>query len=203
MPTDNFRESGFKVPARSRLEVRRAAHGLLDYMSIQYGWQKPYVLIIDLIELWGSFDDSGESGRVPNYEVIDDTELPDRAAEFIPSDNLLRVRQSVWNAATDGMGSERETLAHELGHIVLTHPQPTLARAYNYFHRVEPETDSEYQANWFLDEFLMDVREMSISDGVSDLVERFGVSEAGAARRIRELILERSAKRADFTKPKR
>lgn len=201
MPIDTFRETGFRVPKLTRLDVRKSAQALLDYMTIHYGWQKPYVPIVDLIELWGSCDDSGEPGCAPNYDVVEDAALPDCAAEFIPGENLLRIRQAVWNAATDGVGSDRETLAHEMGHIVLGHPPPSLARAYNYFHRVEPETDSEYQANWFLDEFLMDVRGISIADGVSDLVKRFGVSEAGAARRIHELILERAVKRTLLTKP--
>lgn len=45
MPINTFRETGFRVPKLTRLDVRKSAQALLDYMTIHYGWQKPYVPI--------------------------------------------------------------------------------------------------------------------------------------------------------------
>ena len=81
-----------------------------------------------------------------------------------------------------------------MGHVKLNH-HAAAGLYYEEFVTVDPETDSEHQANWYADELLMDSRKIDLAvDSIPDVMRRFRVSEAMAVRRLRSLILEMGAK---------
>lgn len=185
----NFKRSGFVVTHRSRVAVRARAHHVLDYAQRAFGWSGVPFPITELLEIW-----STECGPVagedsPNLDVYEPGEMPHAAAEFVPHLNVIKVSNDIWDAACDGDGESRSVLAHETGHVCLSH----YAAAGLYDNSIViPATDSEHQANWFADELLMDCRKIDLSiDGTDALQRRFLVSRAMAARRVRELMLER------------
>lgn len=193
-----FRETGFRVPTRTRLEIRERAQYLRDFVASEYGFVGDRFEVVRVIEKWGLMRAFGDAAH-PDYLVVDDIELPGRAGEFRPRDeqldgdeheNLFVFRRSVWDAACEGDPEARETLGHELGHCVLEHPKVTLARAY-HDEPVQWYSDSEWQANVFMDELLMDSRLIINATSWEEIVRRFGVTEESAIRRVRELINEK------------
>ena len=196
-----FRETGFRVPARTRPQIRRRAQFLRDFAASEYGFVGDAFEVVRVIEKWGLMRALGDAAH-PDYLVVDDRELPGRAGEFRPRDkqldddeheNLFVFRRSVWDAACEGDPEARETLGHELGHCMLEHPKVTLARTYSD-ERVQWNTDSEWQANVFMDELLMDSRLIAGSRGWGEIVRRCGVTRQSAIRHIRELMNERKGK---------
>lgn len=184
-----YRQSGFVVAHRTRQDVRDEAHLLIDRVKHATGASSTPFPICGLIELWGSECGSRPGIDVPNFDIVEPEDLAHADAEFDPVSNLIRIDQTVWDAASDGDADGRWTLAHEVGHVVLKH----YAAAGRYLEGqiVHPDTDSEHQSNWFADELLMDSREIDIHrDGTSAIVTRFRVNEALATRRIRELVLQ-------------
>lgn len=151
-----------------------------------------------LTELWGAEHDwDGRVGETPpNFELFEPSELPHADAEFDPVENVLRIDDSVWDAACVCEPESRWILAHEIGHVWLGHYAAAGLYGDEYT-IVDPDTDSEHQANRFADELLMDDREIDPSaDGYAAIMRRFRVTQAMATRRLRELAHEGRAKRA-------
>ncbi|MDB5985233.1 MAG: hypothetical protein JWR16_286 [Nevskia sp.] len=185
----HYRQAGFRVTRRNRQNVRAMAVAVLDAINARTGWSSAPFPISRVLELWSAESGPTVGDHPPNFDVMTATELPHCDAEFLPHLNLILVTEAVWDAATSHDPAARWVLAHEVGHAVLRHH--VAAGLYDDVSRVEPEKDSEHQANWFADELLMDLRLFNpTTTGTDALIEIFGVSELMAARRIRELILE-------------
>ena len=190
-----YRRAGFPVARRSRRDVRLVAHYLLNHVSKEIGWLADPFPIVDLLELWAAECGPTVERDRPNIDICEPDEIPHADAEFIPHRNVIRIDRQIWDDASDGDPLCHWILAHETGHVLLKH----YASAGLYrdgFKAVDPETDSEHQANWFADELLMDSRKIDLStDGTTALIQRFSVSSAMAVRRLRELILESGSAR--------
>lgn len=190
MTDHRYREAGFIVPSKPRAIVRSTAHYLLDYVSQEFTWATAPFPVCALLELWASECGPRVGQHPPNLDIRDPHELPNAAAEFVPHLNTLRVDCDVWDSACNGNAESRRVLAHEIGHVVLKHYAAAGLYRDNQV-AVNPETDSEHQANWFADELMMDSRLIKCSsDGVLAIMQRFDVSEGMATRRLRDLILE-------------
>ena len=87
-------------------------------------------------------------------EVVEDEELPGRQAEYIPMDNAIRVKCSVYEAAVDGHWWARSTLAHELGHYYYHDEQSVRYAKRDVLTAVPVDEDPERQANIFAAELL-------------------------------------------------
>ena len=193
-----FRETGFRVSGRTRLQIRQVAHHLRDFSAREYGLDGSAFDVTGLIEKWGLLRARGSVDH-PDYLIVEDDELPGRAGEFRPSDghtddddheNVFLFPRSVWDSACDGYPEARETVAHEIGHCVLRHPKLTYARAY-YDETVIWRTDSEWQANVFKDELLMDSRLVPTAERLESVVRHFNVTQETAIRHTKELMNER------------
>lgn len=190
----HYRQAGFRVSHRSRKNVRARAISVLDAINSRTGWSSAPFPISRVLELWSAESGPTVGDHPPNFDVMTAAELPHCDAEFVPHLNLIRVTEDVWDAATSHDPAASWVLAHEIGHAVLRHH--VAAGLYDDTSRVEPEKDSEHQANWFADELLMDLRLFDPAiTGTGALIKMFGVSEPMAARRIRELILESRSSR--------
>lgn len=50
------------------------------------------------------------------YEIVEHSEMPDKEGETIPSLNTIKIREDVYEKATQGDGRARFTILHEVGH---------------------------------------------------------------------------------------
>lgn len=117
-----------------------------------------------------------------DVEIVDDNsnELAiNEYAKYIPSENIIKIKQSVYDGAVDGNGKDRFTLAHELGHAIL-HRELALSRCDR-----KPKTyeDPEWQANEFAANVLCPMNEISNKD-IFKIAETYGVSLEVAQNQI-------------------
>ena len=121
-------------------------------------------------------------------EVVDDTdaEVSGIQAEYIPRLNVIRVKQSVYDAAVCGHWWARSTLAHELGHYYYHDEQNVRYAKLAPFEKVPPDFDQERQANIFAAELLAPLH---LIEGMSvkQVGDACGVPYAIADRQIRTL----------------
>ncbi len=85
-----------------------------------------YFPIVDLLEnLPNLFPDTGI-----NYEIVEDDALPTNThAQYDAKENVIRIKNSVYERACDGYGRDRMTIAHEIAHfLLLTYSGLTLSR---------------------------------------------------------------------------
>ena len=129
-----------------------------------------------------------------SLEVLDDSDLPGVYAEYIPSINVIRVKNSVYDAAVSGHWLARSTLAHELGHYYYHDEHSVRYAKFDYLEKLPPDFDPERQANIFAAELLAPI---NLIGGMSkeQIGKEFGVSYALAKRQ--QLSLIRIRKRQD------
>lgn len=87
-------------------------------------------------------------------EVVEDEELPGIQAEYVPVDNTIRVKCSVYEGAVAGHWWARSTLAHELGHYYYHDEQSVRYAKRDGGAKVPADEDPERQANVFAAELL-------------------------------------------------
>lgn len=87
--------------------------------------------------------------------VIDITDdgMDNIYACYIPQENTLKIRTSVYERACDDVGRDRFTIAHEIGHYFLHRKGVILSRRDSG--HVESFYDPEWQANTFASFILM------------------------------------------------
>lgn len=138
----------------------------------------------------------------PEFILVpeEDPDLLGRAAETIPELHMIRVKQSIYDAACRGRYWARIVMAHELGHylfhgdenVAYAHPAPG--------ERLPDEIDAEKQADIFAAELLVPVH---LIDETSEYLvsKHFGVTKGiariqmGQARRVRKRHQHRTAQR--------
>lgn len=123
----------------------------------------------------------------PEFMVIpvEDHELPGRAAETIPDEHMIRVKQSIYDAACQGSFWSRLVMAHELGHYLL-HGEENVAYAHPALgEHIPDEVNAERQADIFSMELLVPVH---LIDETSDYLvsKHFGVSRSVARSQMNQ-----------------
>jgi len=112
----------------------------------------------------------------PDYEwsIAEDEELGEAHGITYPDQSHIRIANRVYLGAARGMGRDRFTIAHEIGHYIF-HRSSTPAFL--------PEgasvpifRDPEWQANTFAGEFLVCSKHLDGCHEAPDLTERFGVT---------------------------
>lgn len=134
----------FKVPPRSRAEIREVAQML--HRSIRFS--APPFPIVEFTELVLPRVLEGFSfGVLPIDEMGESVH-----GSTFPSERLIYLREDVYLGAVAGRGRDRMTLAHEIGHLFLhntgMHREMPSAQIRRY-------EDSEWQANCFGGELLV------------------------------------------------
>ncbi|RQW70335.1 ImmA/IrrE family metallo-endopeptidase [Halomonas sp. YLB-10] len=157
-----------KVTPQSRESIQCEAQSFRDTLELS----APKVPIVHIYEVLQHVAEDEL-----DLEVLEDDELPDEEAKTFPDTRLVQVRQSVYDAAFDGHARSRFTLAHELGHYFMHRDQPaSFSRATNF----PIFCDSEWQADRFASELLIDRRLFDSSWSVEQIMETFGVSRKAA-----------------------
>ena len=137
-------------------------------------------------------------------EVEEDENMPGIQAEYLPTENVIRVRQSVYDAAAAGFWWARFTLAHELGHYYYHDERSVRYAVLDLGQRMPPDFDPERQANAFAAELLVPI---NLIEGMSikQIANDCSVSYTVAKRQLFALsrIRKRQEKKRQVKKKKR
>lgn len=136
--------SEYVVEPKSRWQLRQLANVLRDKLGLHDTLFFPIVELLDLMcELFEGF----------SYEIVPDSEFP---PNIHGDTNILkqhiRIKESVYNGAANGVGRDRMTMAYELEtfpHINSASREPALGR--RGFLKVGPLVTSNAQANTLQD----------------------------------------------------
>ncbi len=175
---------GYKVPPQSTNDIRGMAHEFKSILGVS-GARFPVIKIIEILAAQGFID----------LEIVEDLEAEgittleaSSSGDLIP---VIKLQEDVYgNACKNNISGRRArfTIAHELGHVVLH------SNALRSLHRETDRTgehktyeDSEWQADTFASELLMDNRYIEKGDTEADIVERFGVSPTAARVKLEKL----------------
>lgn len=150
-----------KVAPKSRKEIWSYVKNIRMVLGIE---NKYYFNIVNFIE-------KILPCIMPDFvlEIVPDDELKDKYAETLPLQFLIRVRESTYNGACNGINRDRFTLAHELGHLLMHRQDISLAQYCNK-NQIAAYEDAEWQANIFAAEILApsylvkDLDEIKISE---------------------------------------
>lgn len=52
------------------------------------------------------------------YEIVEYSQKPDKEGETTPSQNIIRIREDVYEKTVQGDGRARFTILHEIGHLL-------------------------------------------------------------------------------------
>lgn len=169
---------GHKVKPKSIVIIRKVAQSIKDLFGIKDEYV-PIVLLIELLHERGMLE----------LEIQQQTEMLSDYGLSYPQRNKIIIREDVYNSAVADNGFSRFTLAHELGHLILHKQEFVLARnKHGGEHKVYE--DSEWQADKFAQELLIDSRKVKAHYGVDDIKKKFVVSHKAASVAYRALIRE-------------
>lgn len=155
-----------EVPARSEAEIFKLASTVRADLKIT----ADDFPIIEFLELgMPQFFD----GFI--FEVGTMAQMGSNHGLTIPAENVIRLREDVYERCCEGRGRDRFTAAHELGHYLMHRNAPIK------FHRAEQGRlpaylDSEWQANRFAGGLLMPEPLMRACNSLHEVTQRFGVS---------------------------
>lgn len=112
-----------------------------------------------------------------DYEYVEDEMLPAGVyAYYDPGENKLYVLNSVYVRASEGVGRDRFTLAHEVGHYLLHYDGLAYARSTT---EIPAYCNPEWQANTFASAFLIP-KSLTMSMSVEEIVDTCKVSYQAA-----------------------
>jgi hypothetical protein len=131
-----------------------------------------------------------------NFHIAEVDELQQCAAFAVPEQNLVVVRQDVYEGLFAGEVFSRSTIVHELSHIVLRHAVTLHRGAPVGTH--EFYEDSEWQANALMAAIMMPVAACAAADSASQLAMMCGTSTQAATYRIDNLVKRKVIPEKDF-----
>jgi Zn-dependent peptidase ImmA (M78 family) len=129
-------------------------------------------------------------GQIADYVRVPDLCLPDAESKFDPDRRIIFLRESIYLAAERGDSRARWTVAHEVGHVVLSHERTrnrsgapgTIERIASTIRR------DEVQAHRFAAALLAPFHRANFSPQTSaqQVAMRFAISSDAANRRVEE-----------------
>lgn len=172
MVTQLKRPRGIWVPPLDRGIIRRFANAIREIAKIT----TPRLDALDFLER-----ELHERGIY--FDVVEAEEMGKDHGRSLPADNMILLREDVYEGLCQESGRDRFTVCHEIGHLILKHGV-SLARTTARDRVHTWITDSEWQADNFAAEFLMPVEPLvRLCTEPSDVVEVFGVSLQAARNR--------------------
>lgn len=169
---------GFVVRPRGRAAIRRVAAGIREHLGLD-SRSIPIVHVLEKVlpELYPEY----------SFQVYDKLEMEERFGPgnygiTLHCEDAIILRDDVYARALNGAPRDRFTAAHELGHYLL-HKEEGLAMPKRSNEKIPYYRDSEWQANTFAGEFLVDTKNLIALDlmHVEDIRVAFGVSLKTAA----------------------
>lgn len=180
------------VSPRTRENIRRDTFLFRKKLGMEQTAYFPIVRFLELV--------LPQSDPTFSFEVVEDEELRGIQAEYIPHLNTIRVKNSVYEGATDNNWWARSTLAHELGHYYYHDEHSVRYAKLDLGQRIPPDYDPERQANIFAAELLAPLH---LIKGLTapQISKTFGVSRTIANRQL--LALDRVTKRQEAAKQRK
>ena len=172
------RKLGKRVAPASGAIIRDRALSFRDVI----GQRRPYVKVVQLLEILQDID-------FLEFEVVEDHVLGEEEAISFPDQSFMRIKQMVYDKAANDDGHCRFTIAHELGHLLMHEGQASYARGTTGEHPIFE--DSEWQADTFASEFLIDQRLIPANANEDVIIEMFGVSRSAAEHRLTKFRREK------------
>lgn len=140
--------ANFRSQPMSRLSLRKYARSVRKELHMDNDLYLPierfFEILPKLFEKEGFWTDI-----VEDYEID-----PSIHALYIPEENCIRVKNTVYERACAGYGRDRMTLAHEIGHYLLVGASKVEFHR-SYGEQVRPYEDPEWQAKCFAGELLI------------------------------------------------
>lgn len=163
---------------QSRIKIRKFTEEIRKKVGCDNQFFFPILRLLDVMPT--IYEDVGFE-----YEIVDDDVLtPSVQGDMDILNNYMRIKQSVYDGAYKGKGRDRYSIAHEVGHFLLTNVagvglQRNLQNSY-----VRICEDPEWQAEVFAGELLIPMR---LVKGMSpeEIVEHCKVSLSAAKTQIR------------------
>jgi len=170
------------VPPKSEAEIFELARGVRQFLRIESdAFPIAQFLELGMPQIFQGF----------SFEPWSMQEMGDNHGLTIPSENKIVLREDVYDGMCRGVGRDRFTAAHEVGHYLMHRHVPIR------FHRaggarLKAYEDSEWQANRFAGALLMPEDRMKPCRSLVEVAGRFGVSMQAAE--IHNKILAKKGK---------
>lgn len=169
---------GHKVKSLQIKHIRDVAQHVKDSFQITGG----YFPIVELIELM-------HQSEAIELEIKERHEMPNDYGLTYPKRNQILIREDVYDLAVSGDGFGRFTMAHELGHLFLHRHETVYARnEHGGCHKTIE--DSEWQADKFAQELLIDTRILVPTNNAYQIADMFGVTIKAGDTAYRSLLRE-------------
>jgi len=166
---------GFLVPPLSKAAIFEAARDVRSPFKAVFG-SDPYIRIDRVLEVLPELLDGFE------LQVCERHEMGDLHGETEPSNRIIRLRSDVYDGMCRGVGRDRFTAAHELGHLMLHSMAPTFARRSS--RGAKAYCCSEWQADTFASAFLIEEEALQRCRSIEEVQATFGVSFSAAKCRF-------------------
>ncbi len=163
-----------KAHPRSKLSIRLIVKQIRKILQIDNHEKIDVIRLLEFV-ICPTFEIS--------LHIIKEEDMQDKYAEYSPIEQVIRIREDVYNRATEGVGRDRFTISHEIGHIFLHSNNIAMARSNEKF---PIYCDPEWQANVFAREFLCPLSGISKTDNVDDISAKYGVSKEVASIQLSE-----------------
>ena len=167
--------SEFYAQSVSREDMRQIAYLIRKKFGYLDVWKIPVDLLLD--QLCEAFHEL-------SYEIVSDDEWDDTSAHADTDifEHTIRIRESIYNRACDGIGRDRMTIAHEMAHYILI--CVTGVKLYSRGNRkVEAYNDPEWQAKCLAAELLIPyykLKALKRRPSVDYIINLCGVSSEAA-----------------------
>jgi len=162
--------SEYSVEPKSREELRTLAKIVRENLQIDNMLYVPIVSLLDVLsKLFEKF----------SYEIIEDSEFPTFIhADTNPITGHIRIKQSVYDGACEGVGRDRMTIAHEICHY-FTLCLCGFQYRRSFSKKIKTFEDPEWQAKCMAGELMID-KELVRGMSPSEIAEKCGVSFSAA-----------------------
>lgn len=163
--------SNYIVEPLSRKDIREMAYRLRELFGFEKEMKFPIVQVIEYLANIGEL----------NLEICTINEMGTKYGETIPSENLIKLREDIYDKACEGEGFARSTCAHELGHWLIGHSEETVSfcRKEDDLRQRRAYEDPEWQANCFSGELFVS-KHLVEGMAIDEIVEKCGVTPSMA-----------------------
>jgi Zn-dependent peptidase ImmA (M78 family) len=172
-------KSFYRAEPLSRNDLRRYAFDIRKELKIENIFRFP---VMNFLEFYPEI--IGEDDFY--YAVVDENDLPPGVhADYSLEHNCIRIRQSVYDGACNGIGRDRMTVMHEMSHALLLKISGVKLQR-NYSETLPTYCDPEWQAKCLAGEIMIPahlVRGMKLDE----VVQRCGVSYDAASYQLSKI----------------
>ena len=168
--------SNYIVEPLSRKNIRDISNQLRKDFGLENELEFPIVNLMEILSNYGEF----------NLEICTSEEMKGKFGETFSSEELVKLREDIYDKACTGDGFSRSTFAHELFHLIChREDRVSFCRREEDLEKRKAYEDPEWQANCFAGELLVPkhlVRGMS----VEEVMQKCKVTNAMASYQLRK-----------------